>query len=256
MTGMFRVFLFAFNLVHTFVIEARFGFNRMTWKTFVLDRLKGAGLTTLAAQGRPGAEQHEGRDPVGMFGGRLDAETHIVTAAVSAQYPSGWFGSFRVRYFGKAPLVEDGSVESDGSTIANLALGWSDEIWRIQVDVLNVFDSDDHDIDYYYASRLRDEVAEGVVRGVAAAAMYERAEELAEAGAVLAEEVPGFKPDVIDVHDLYPDGVAVLGNARRLSPAVGPSRQDRLRQDVADCTDGVLPGVRGCECGRATGVGH
>jgi STE24 endopeptidase len=33
-----------FNLVHTFVIEARFGFNRMTWKTFVLDRLKGAGL--------------------------------------------------------------------------------------------------------------------------------------------------------------------------------------------------------------------
>ncbi len=91
--------------------------------------------------------------------GALDT---VVTAALSAQYPNGWFGSFRVRYFGKAPLVEDGSVESDGSTIANLALGWSDEVWRIQVDVLNLFDSDDHDIDYFYASRLPGEVAEGV----------------------------------------------------------------------------------------------
>ncbi len=37
-----------------------------------------------------------------------------------------------------------------------------DETWRIQVDVLNLFDSDDHDIDYYYASRLPDEVSDGV----------------------------------------------------------------------------------------------
>ena len=58
--------------------------------------------------------------------------------------------------------MEDNSVESDGSTIANLALGWSDEVWRIQVDVLNVFDSDDHDIDYFYASRLPGEVADGL----------------------------------------------------------------------------------------------
>jgi len=91
--------------------------------------------------------------------GALDS---VVTAAVSAQYPSGWFGSFRMRYFGEAPLVEDDSVESDGSTMANLALGWSDDAWRIQVDVLNLFDSDDHDIDYFYASRLPGEVAEGV----------------------------------------------------------------------------------------------
>jgi hypothetical protein len=86
----------------------------------------------------------------------------VVSGAVSAQYPSGWFGSFRMRYFDGAPLVEDGSVESDGSTMANLALGWSDNVWRIQVDVLNVFDSDDHDIDYFYASRLPDEAVEGV----------------------------------------------------------------------------------------------
>ena len=86
----------------------------------------------------------------------------VVTGAISAQYPSGWFGSLRLRYFGEAPLIEDGSVESDGSTMANLALGWSDDDWRLQVDVLNLFDSDDHDVDYFYASRLPGESEEGV----------------------------------------------------------------------------------------------
>ena len=91
--------------------------------------------------------------------GALDT---VVTGAISARYPSGWFGSLRVRYFGPAPLVEDGSVDSDGSTMASLALGWSDDSWRVQVDVLNLLDSDDHDVDYYYASRLPGEPADGV----------------------------------------------------------------------------------------------
>ncbi len=86
----------------------------------------------------------------------------VASGAVSAQYPSGWFGSLRARYFNGAPLVEDGSLESKGSTIAHLALGWSDESWRVQLDVLNLFDSDDHDIDYFYASRLPGEPAAGV----------------------------------------------------------------------------------------------
>jgi hypothetical protein len=86
----------------------------------------------------------------------------VVTGALSASYPSGWFGSFRVRHFDKYPLVEDNSVKSDGATIANLALGWGDDRWRVQLDLLNLFDSNDHDIDYFYASRLPREPAEGV----------------------------------------------------------------------------------------------
>jgi len=86
----------------------------------------------------------------------------VVTGTVSAQYPSGWFGSFRVRYFSGAPLVEDGSVESNGSTIANLALGWSNNSWRVQADALNLFNSDAHDIDYFYGSRLPGEPEAGV----------------------------------------------------------------------------------------------
>lgn len=86
----------------------------------------------------------------------------VISGVVNAQYPSGWFGSLRVRYFGAAPLVEDGSVKSDGSTMANLAIGWGNETWRVQLDVLNLFDSNDHDIDYFYASRLPGEPTQGV----------------------------------------------------------------------------------------------
>ena len=86
----------------------------------------------------------------------------VATGALSAEYPSGWFGSFRIRYFDGAPLIEDGSVEGDSSTMANLAIGWSNDRWRFQADVLNLFDSDDKDIQYFYGSRLPGEPMDGV----------------------------------------------------------------------------------------------
>ena len=86
----------------------------------------------------------------------------VASGALNARYPSGWYGSVRLRAFSGAPLVEDDSVRSDGSSMTNLAMGWEGERLRLQLDVLNLFDSDDHDIDYYYASRLPGEPPEGV----------------------------------------------------------------------------------------------
>jgi len=86
----------------------------------------------------------------------------VATGAVSADWPGGWFGSLRLRYFGAAPLIEDNSVTSDGSTMVNMLLGWSNASWRLQLEALNLLDSDDHDIDYFYASRLPREPSEGV----------------------------------------------------------------------------------------------
>ena len=51
---------------------------------------------------------------------------------------------------------------AEGASLASLALGWEGERLRLQLDTLNLFDSDDHDIDYFYASRLPSEPAEGV----------------------------------------------------------------------------------------------
>jgi hypothetical protein len=65
-----------------------------------------------------------------------------------------WFGSLRLRYFGERPLVEDASVESDESLLLNLRIGKTFGQWSVYADILNLLDSDDHDIDYYYASQL------------------------------------------------------------------------------------------------------
>ena len=86
----------------------------------------------------------------------------VATAALTATYPAGWFGAFRIRHFADYPLTEDDRVESAGSTLANLALGWRGDTWDLQFDILNLFDSNDHDIDYLYASRLPGETAGGV----------------------------------------------------------------------------------------------
>ncbi len=87
---------------------------------------------------------------------------NVFSSGITATHPSGLSGSLRVRYFGERPLVEDNSVKSDDFTTVNMQLGYTRGRWRTQLDVLNLFDSDDHDIDYYYASRLEGEPAEGV----------------------------------------------------------------------------------------------
>ena len=46
--------------------------------------------------------------------------------------------------------------------MVNLAGGWAGERWRLQLDVLNLLDSNDHDLDYFFASRLPGEPLIGV----------------------------------------------------------------------------------------------
>lgn len=86
----------------------------------------------------------------------------VVSAAAVMELPSGFFGSLRLRYFSDYPLIEDNSVRSDGSTMLNLLAGWQFGAWRLQGEVLNLLDSDDHDVEYFYASRLPGEPADGV----------------------------------------------------------------------------------------------
>jgi len=86
----------------------------------------------------------------------------VVSAGVSFRGPSGLFGSARARYFGPRPLVEDGSVESESSTVVNLSLGVERPRYEVRLDVLNALDSRDDDITYFYASRLPGEPAGGV----------------------------------------------------------------------------------------------
>jgi outer membrane receptor protein involved in Fe transport len=86
----------------------------------------------------------------------------VIGAGVSLRTDSGWMANAHLRHFGAYPLIEDGSVESEGSTLVNLRVGREWPQWAVYLDALNAFDSRDHDVDYFYASRLSGEPAEGI----------------------------------------------------------------------------------------------
>ena len=70
-----------------------------------------------------------------------------------------WSGALEIRYFGAYPLVEDNSVRSSPSTLANLRVGYQfNKTWSARMDVLNLFNTETNDITYYYASCLPGEV--------------------------------------------------------------------------------------------------
>ncbi|MBI1339157.1 TonB-dependent receptor [bacterium] len=67
--------------------------------------------------------------------------------------------SIRVRHFSEAPLIEDGSVTSDPTTIFNTAATWDAGPATFSIEILNLFDAEDADITYFYESRVAGEPA-------------------------------------------------------------------------------------------------
>lgn len=74
-----------------------------------------------------------------------------------------WSAAFQMRYFGPRPLIEDNSRRSATTAIAYARVGYKfNRRWSAQLDAFNLFDRRVSDVDYYYASRLPGEAAEGV----------------------------------------------------------------------------------------------
>ena len=84
-------------------------------------------------------------------------------AAITFGDETGWFGALKARYFGPRPLIEDDSVRSLSSLIFNARAGYRfDNGLRLQLDVLNLFNAQTNQIEYYYLSRLPGEPIGGV----------------------------------------------------------------------------------------------
>lgn len=84
------------------------------------------------------------------------------TASLGISYDGQgkWSGGLRLRYFGPRPLIEDGSIHSQASTLLNLQAGYKiDRRMKLTVSLLNLLDARVSDIDYYYSSQLRNEPA-------------------------------------------------------------------------------------------------
>jgi hypothetical protein len=100
-------------------------------------------------------------DPAGSrIPGALD---RVISAGVTFGPQQRVFGSIRVRHFGPRPLIEDASVTSNSTTLWNGEIGFRlSSAARLVLEAFNLFDAEVSDIDYFYASRLQGEPADGV----------------------------------------------------------------------------------------------
>ncbi|MDP2140800.1 MAG: TonB-dependent receptor [Gammaproteobacteria bacterium] len=71
---------------------------------------------------------------------------------------NNWSGGLRVRYLGEAPLIEDNSMKSDSTFLLNAQTTYQiNANWSVGLEVMNLLDSNDNDITYFYESRLAGE---------------------------------------------------------------------------------------------------
>ncbi|MDI4654525.1 MULTISPECIES: TonB-dependent receptor [Pseudoalteromonas] len=86
----------------------------------------------------------------------------VASAGISWQIAQQWQSSLRIRHIGKRMLSDDGSKRSESLTVVNGLVSYQQTHWKAELELLNLFNSHDHDIDYYYASRLAGEPEQGV----------------------------------------------------------------------------------------------
>ncbi len=100
-------------------------------------------------------------DPVGNhIPGAIEG---VASAGVTFDRFGNWFGALRLRYFGPRPLIEDDSARSHSSSLLNARLGYHlANGLDLSLDVFNLLDRAVSDVDYFYASRLPGEPAQGV----------------------------------------------------------------------------------------------
>jgi hypothetical protein len=70
--------------------------------------------------------------------------------------------AMRLRHFGSYSLIEDDSVRADPLTVINARVAYRLGRVELAADLLNLLDAKDNEIEYFYASRLPGEQAEGV----------------------------------------------------------------------------------------------
>jgi outer membrane receptor protein involved in Fe transport len=100
-------------------------------------------------------------DPVGD---RIPGAVEGVGSLSLDLHPAkGWQTTFGLRCFGARPLIEDNSVRSKASLLAQAKVSWEpNPRWRFNLEGFNLANRKAADIDYYYRSRLSGEPTAGL----------------------------------------------------------------------------------------------
>lgn len=104
------------------------------------------------------------RNTVAGEGKHIDGALPFVgSAGISyTQENIGWQGSIRYRYFSARALESTNTIKANSTQSVNINIGYRWDNITVEIDGLNLLNSKDHDIEYYYASRLTNEPQEGV----------------------------------------------------------------------------------------------
>ncbi len=86
----------------------------------------------------------------------------VIATGIALHQPGerGFFSDLRLRFFGPRPLAEDNSVRSASTSLLSAKVGYNfNKNWTLSIEGFNLLDNKNHDIDYYYPSRLENEAA-------------------------------------------------------------------------------------------------
>jgi hypothetical protein len=107
------------------------------------------------------SDAHYSGNPPG--GNRIpNALEYVLTGGVTARVTDHATVTITGRRLGPAPLIEDNSARSNTATLFNALLDYDFGRFQIKLECLNLFDSKDNEIQYFYTSRLKGEPADGV----------------------------------------------------------------------------------------------
>jgi outer membrane receptor protein involved in Fe transport len=114
-----------------------------------------------------GSESHyEGLPPGQNFvPGALKSSGELGVSAIFPEFNAAG----RLRYLGPHALIEDNSIRGESTMLFNIRAAWTPRTFldrfsgfEFYGELLNVFDSRKHDIDYFYATRFPGEPPEGI----------------------------------------------------------------------------------------------
>lgn len=81
----------------------------------------------------------------------------VISAGVNYHPSDSFYANLRLRWFDDFPL--DGGEQAAGSSMVNFRVGYAfNDNLSLALDVLNLFDSSDHDVEYFYESQLPGEL--------------------------------------------------------------------------------------------------
>lgn len=85
------------------------------------------------------------------------APTTTMSAGLSAQHSSGFFGSFRADHIAERPAIEDESLKAEGFTLFHLSTGYRYQHWEFTLSVQNLFNTTWREAQFANESQLASE---------------------------------------------------------------------------------------------------